>query len=127
MLNILLNSKILNLESIRFLVEIVLVTFLILLFGEVLPKVYASRNALLFSKLMSKFINFVSILLTPFSIPLIALTKLFNKNYSIFQSQRFFIYSCLKLPIIIISRNKFTAKVLRRSIRVITINYSFNI
>lgn len=60
---------------IRFLVEVILVTFLILLFGEVLPKVYASRNALRFSKLMAKFINTVNVLLTPFSLPLISLTK----------------------------------------------------
>jgi putative hemolysin len=60
---------------IRFLLEIILVTFLILLFGEVLPKVYASRNALLFAKKMSKFIQTVNILLTPFSMPLIAITK----------------------------------------------------
>ncbi len=60
---------------IRFLIEIVLVTFLILLFGEVLPKVYASRNALSFSKRMSKFINTFNIILTPFSLPLITLTK----------------------------------------------------
>ena len=60
---------------IRFLLEVLLVTFLILLFGEVLPKVYASRNALLFAKKMSKFIHTVNILLTPFSMPLIAITK----------------------------------------------------
>jgi gliding motility-associated protein GldE len=60
---------------IRFLLEIILITFLILLFGEVLPKVYASRNALLFAKKMSKFIHAVNILLTPFSMPLIAVTK----------------------------------------------------
>ena len=65
---------------IRFLVEIVLVTFLILLFGEVLPKVYASRNALRFSKAMSKFIHSVNILLTPFSLPLITLTKWIEKK-----------------------------------------------
>lgn len=59
----------------RFLIEVILVTFLILLFGEVLPKVYASRNALRFSKLMSKFISSVNVLLTPFSLPLISLTK----------------------------------------------------
>ncbi len=73
--------------SIRFLVEVILVTFLILLFGEVLPKVYASRNALRFSRLMSKFINIINIVLTPFSSPLIFITKLIekklgNKNYS---------------------------------------------
>ncbi|MDG1037308.1 MAG: gliding motility-associated protein GldE [Polaribacter sp.] len=61
--------------SIRFLLEIVLVTFLILLFGEVLPKIYASRNALRFSKKMSKFIQTTNKLLTPFSLPLITLTK----------------------------------------------------
>jgi gliding motility-associated protein GldE len=65
---------------VRFLLEIVLVTFLILLFGEVLPKVYASRNALRFSKTMSKFINSVNVLLTPFSLPLIALTKWIEKK-----------------------------------------------
>jgi gliding motility-associated protein GldE len=66
--------------SIRFLVEIILVTFLILLFGEVLPKVYASRNALRFSKAMSKFIHVINIILTPFSLPLISLTKWVEKK-----------------------------------------------
>lgn len=75
---------------VRFLLEIVLVTFLILLFGEVLPKVYASRNALRFSKIMSKFIHLVNTLLTPFSLPLITLTKWIenklgskNSNFSV--------------------------------------------
>ncbi|WP_297803380.1 gliding motility-associated protein GldE [uncultured Polaribacter sp.] len=76
--------------SIRFLLEIVLVTFLILLFGEVLPKIYASRNALRFSKKMSKFIQTTNKLLTPFSLPLITLTKWIenklgskNSNFSV--------------------------------------------
>ena len=66
---------------IRFLLEVLLVTFLILLFGEVLPKVYASRNALLFAKKMSKFIHTVNILLTPFSMPLIAITKWVEQKF----------------------------------------------
>ncbi len=66
--------------SIRFLLEIVLVTFLILLFGEVLPKVYASRNALRFSQKMSKFIRVINGVLTPFSLPLISLTKFIEKK-----------------------------------------------
>ena len=66
---------------IRFLLEIILVTFLILLFGEVLPKVYASRNALSFSKKMSKFIRSVNVILTPFSMPLIAITKWIEKKF----------------------------------------------
>ena len=65
---------------VRFLLEVILVTFLILLFGEVLPKVYASRNALRFSKLMSKFINSINVILTPFSLPLITLTKFVEKK-----------------------------------------------
>ena len=36
-----------------FLVQVVGITFLILLFGEILPKIYASRNALIFSRRMS--------------------------------------------------------------------------
>lgn len=66
---------------VRFLIEVILVTFLILLFGEVLPKIYASRNALRFSKLMAKFINIFNITLTPFSLPLIWLTKLIEKQF----------------------------------------------
>jgi gliding motility-associated protein GldE len=66
---------------IRFLLEVLLVTFLILLFGEVLPKVYASRNALLFAKKISKFIHTVNILLTPFSMPLIAITKWVEQKF----------------------------------------------
>ena len=65
---------------IRFLIEVILVTFLILLFGEVLPKIYASRNALFFSRKMSKFINFINTILTPFSMPLIWLTKFIERN-----------------------------------------------
>ena len=66
---------------VRFLIEVILVTFLILLFGEVLPKIYASRNALRFSKRMVKFINIFNIILTPFSLPLIWLTKLIEKQF----------------------------------------------
>ncbi|MBL4604422.1 MAG: gliding motility-associated protein GldE, partial [Flavobacteriaceae bacterium] len=70
---------------IRFLIEIVLITFLILLFGEVLPKVYASRKSLRFSNFMVKPIRFLNVLLTPLSYPLINLTgpiekRLGNKN-----------------------------------------------
>ena len=71
--------------GIKFFIEIVLVTFLILLFGEVLPKVYASRKSMQFATFMAKPIQFLSIILTPLSIPLIKSTsivenKLGNKN-----------------------------------------------
>ncbi|NVK52880.1 MAG: gliding motility-associated protein GldE [Flavobacteriaceae bacterium] len=75
---------------IKFVIEVVLVTFLILLFGEVLPKVYASRNSLQFARLMAKPIHFLSLVLTPFSLPLINLTGVVerrlggtNSNFSV--------------------------------------------
>jgi len=65
---------------VKFTLEIVMVTFLILLFGEVLPKVYATRNALKFSILMSKPIHFLNTFLTLFSWPLIGLTTIVEKR-----------------------------------------------
>ena len=59
----------------KFLLEIVLVTFLLLLFGEVLPKIYANRNALQFANFMSKPIGFLNSFLTFISFPLINLTN----------------------------------------------------
>lgn len=66
--------------SVRFLIEVVLVTFLILLFGEVLPKVYATRNSIKFAKLMSKPTKVLNVLLSPLSLPLIRLTKIVEKR-----------------------------------------------
>jgi gliding motility-associated protein GldE len=65
---------------IKFTLEVVLVTFLILLFGEVLPKVYASRNALKFSNIMAKPVSNLSKLLSVFSLPLIKLTGVVEKR-----------------------------------------------
>jgi gliding motility-associated protein GldE len=39
-------------ETLGFLVQVIAITFLILLFGEVLPKVYATKNAIAFSLFM---------------------------------------------------------------------------
>lgn len=61
---------------IKFFIEIVLVTFLILLFGEVLPKVYANRNAFKFAALMARPIRFLNSALSFVSVPLMALTDL---------------------------------------------------
>lgn len=55
-------------------VGFVLITFLILLFGEVLPKVYASRNVLSFCLFMARFISMLNKVLTPLSSLLIRLT-----------------------------------------------------
>ncbi len=65
---------------IKFSIEVVLVTFLILLFGEVLPKVYASRRALKFCNLMCRPLQFLTFFLTPLSSPLINLTTVIEKK-----------------------------------------------
>jgi len=59
---------------IKFTCEVILVTFLILLFGEVLPKVYASRNNLKFSKFIAGPLTVLDKILSPISLPMRAIT-----------------------------------------------------
>ncbi len=54
----------------KFCIEVVIVTFLILLFGEVLPKVYASRNNIKFAKWVAYPIAALDKLLSPISLPM---------------------------------------------------------
>lgn len=56
--------------AVKFGVEVLLVTFLILLFGEVLPKVYASRNNIKFASFIAYPILILSKILSPISYPL---------------------------------------------------------
>lgn len=56
--------------SVRFLLEVVVATFLILMFGEILPKIYANRNRVQFSQFMSIPIRVLSTLFTPLSSPM---------------------------------------------------------
>lgn len=59
----------------KFVVEVVVITFLILLFGEILPKVYASRNNVKFSKFMAYPLKALDVFFSPFSVPMQAITK----------------------------------------------------
>ncbi len=77
-------------KYIIFSLEVGLVTTLILIFGEVLPKVYASRRAKQFSRFMSRPIHLLSISLSPLSYGLRKLTGLVegklgnsNTNFSV--------------------------------------------
>ncbi len=58
----------------KFILEVIVVTFLLLLFGEVLPKVYASRNNVKFAKLIAYPIVGLDKLLSPLSLPMRSLT-----------------------------------------------------
>lgn len=70
----------------RFLIEVVLVTFLILLFGEVLPKVYASRNSLKFATFMALPLQVLRWLLSIISSPLMSLTNSIENRFNKKQS-----------------------------------------
>ncbi|MBC7439598.1 MAG: gliding motility-associated protein GldE [Flavobacterium sp.] len=54
----------------KFSVEVIVVTFFILLFGEVLPKVYASRNNLRFAKWAAYPVSRLDTVLSPISLPM---------------------------------------------------------
>ena len=54
----------------RFVLEVVVVTFFILLFGEVLPKIYANRNNMEFAKKVAIPISIMNNILSPISVPM---------------------------------------------------------
>ena len=60
--------------------QIVVVTFLLLLFGEVIPKVYASQSSLTFSKFMSGPLFVLERVLRPLSLILVKSTSVVNKR-----------------------------------------------
>lgn len=60
--------------QIKFLVQVVVVTFLILLFGEILPKIYASRNNLKFATFMAYPLRVLDVILSPVSLPMRSVT-----------------------------------------------------
>ncbi|WP_055434665.1 gliding motility-associated protein GldE [Lacinutrix algicola] len=59
---------------VKFVLEVVVVTFLILLFGEILPKVYASRNNLKFASFMAYPLKVLDFIFSPISLPMRAIT-----------------------------------------------------
>tara|TARA_Y200000002_G_scaffold39243_1_gene28635 strand:- start:3958 stop:5190 length:1233 start_codon:yes stop_codon:yes gene_type:complete len=63
-----------------FIIQVVLVTFFILLFGEVIPKVYANNYNLKFSKLMAFPISILKVLFNPLSNLLISSTSIIDKK-----------------------------------------------
>ncbi|MCK0188767.1 gliding motility-associated protein GldE [Arenibacter sp. F20364] len=71
---------ILGLVPVRFLLEVVVVTFLILMFGEILPKVYANRNRFTFAYFMTFPLKVLDFVFSPLSLPMRSATIfLYNK------------------------------------------------
>ena len=67
-------------ELMQFLIQIVTITFLLLLFGEVLPKVYANNKAVSFAKFMSLPLSFLEKIFKPISVILISSTKIIDRK-----------------------------------------------
>ncbi len=66
-------------EFVAFFVEVVIITLLILFFGEIIPKVYANREPLKVSERVARLINILMMLFLPVSRLLIYLTNLVEK------------------------------------------------
>lgn len=69
-----INQTLFGVISVRFLLEVIVATFLILMFGEILPKIYANRNRIQFSHFMSFPLRFLNALFTPLSSPMSSAT-----------------------------------------------------
>lgn len=62
--------KNINIGWVRFIFEVVIITFLILLFGEIVPKIYASRNRIKFAVFMSIPLKVLDFVFSPLSLPM---------------------------------------------------------
>lgn len=66
--------------SFKILFDVVIITFLLLLFGEIIPKIYSSQIPLAFAKTSAPLINFFGTIAKPISIPLLWLSSLIEKK-----------------------------------------------
>ncbi len=66
--------------ALGFAIQVVVVTFLITLFGEVIPKVYAAHNNLKIANTMALPIYLVTKILTPLTMPLVRSTAFLEKR-----------------------------------------------
>ena len=63
-----------------FFIEVIIITFLILMFGEILPKIYANRNNLKFSKFMARPLKILDVVFVPISMPMRRVTLMIHKR-----------------------------------------------
>lgn len=64
----------------EFLAKVIIVTFILLLFGEILPKIYANRFPVRFSRSMAKALKVMEVLFRPLSQLLVSSTTLVNRR-----------------------------------------------
>lgn len=78
-MNELLNENAISSE-LKFVIQVILVTFIILLLGEVMPKVYATKYKLKLAKIMSSPLNIIQGIVGPLSNLLVASTSVIDKR-----------------------------------------------
>ncbi len=71
-----------NAPTIGFVVQVIIITFLLLLFGEIIPKVYATQSAVSFSKFMAFPLYYMERIFHPLSVILIQSTSIVNNRIS---------------------------------------------
>lgn len=67
-------------EWLEFLIQVIIITFLLLLFGEVLPKVYANNNAIRFVNFISLPLSFLDKIFRPLSSLLVVSSKIIDRK-----------------------------------------------
>ena len=67
-------------SNLEFVFQIVFITALLVLFGEIMPKVFANNHTVIFSKKMSKVLIFLKKIIYPFSYLLVTITKFIDKK-----------------------------------------------
>ena len=69
-----------NYPVLAFVIQVIVVTFLILLFGEILPQMYATKNAVRFATIMTSPLQFLIRLFYPLSAILVKSTSFIDKR-----------------------------------------------
>lgn len=69
-----------NYPVLAFVIQVVVITFLILFFGEIMPKIYASQQALTFARFMARPLNLLIKILYPLSSVLVKSTSFIDKK-----------------------------------------------
>lgn len=60
--------------------DVVIITFLLLLFGEIIPKIYSTQDPLRFSKSTAPIIKFFELVSKPITVPLLWISTFLEKN-----------------------------------------------
>ena len=75
-------------EPVKFFIEVVLVTFLLVLFGEVSPKVYAGSHNIKLSRMMARPLEILSKITYPITFLLVSTTSIIEKRIEKYDNQQ---------------------------------------